>query len=151
MHLLKYVYISVWDCHGYLMYKLCLGRILKNKLSKLTTDSTSKIFKYLSPIKLINKYCIWVFCIQFSVAMEIVNHKMWCSSSWYKILYSNEPTFLLTVPKRCFFCGSFLLFAFLVCLSYCRVCSLHAGKGLTSWLYCIWCFSCVLLLSYIVS
>ena len=33
--------------------------------------------------------------------------------------------FLLTIPRRCFFCGSFLLFVFCVCLSYCRVCSLQ--------------------------
>ena len=37
-------------------------------------------FKNLLPIKLITKYCIWVICIQFSVAMETVNPKIWCSS-----------------------------------------------------------------------
>ena len=55
-------------------------------------------------------------------------------------LYFKEPLFLLTVPRRCFFCGSFSLFVFRVCLSYCLVFSLQAGKGLTSWLSCIWCF-----------
>ena len=47
--------------------------------------------------------------------------------------------FLLTVPRRCFFCGSFLLFVFRVCRVFLSV---HrsfspAGKGLTSWLSCV--------------
>ena len=33
--------------------------------------------------------------------------------------------FLLTVPRRCSFYGSFLLFVSRVCLSYCLVCSLQ--------------------------
>ena len=44
-----------------------------------------RYFKYLSPIKLIIKYCIWVFCMQLSVAMETVNPKNWCSSCFQKV------------------------------------------------------------------
>ena len=49
---------------------------------------------------------------------------------------------LLTIRRRCFFCGSLLLFVFCVFLSYCLVCPLqpfgpHAGLGLTSWLICM--------------
>ena len=57
-----------------------------------------------------------------------------CGLSWYNILYLKISKFLLTISRRCFFCGSFSLFVFHVCLSYCRVCSLlpcgHLlGKG----------------------
>ena len=53
-------------------------------------------------------------------------------------MLSAPVIFLLTVPRRCFFCGSFLLFVFRVILS----CMFHtalwspAGKGLTSWFSC---------------
>ena len=33
--------------------------------------------------------------------------------------------FLLTIPRRCFFCGSFCYLCVCVCLSYCLVCSLQ--------------------------
>ena len=50
-----------------------------------------------------------------------------------------------TVYRRCFFCGSFLLFVFRVCHAVLSVhCSLAlwspVEKGLTSWLSCMWCF-----------
>ena len=38
--------------------------------------------------------------------------------------------FLLTVPRRCFFCGSFLLFMFRVCHA---VLSVHSSLMVTSW------------------
>ena len=44
-----------------------------------------RYFKYLLLIKLITKYWIWLFCIQFSVAMETVNPKIWCSSRFQKV------------------------------------------------------------------
>ena len=44
-----------------------------------------RYFKYQSLIKLITKYCIWVFCIQFSVAMNTVNPKIWCASCFQKV------------------------------------------------------------------
>ena len=41
---------------------------------------------------------------------------------WYRQTCLSLPViFLLTVPRLCFFCGSFLLFVFHLCLSYCRV------------------------------
>ena len=42
---------------------------------------------------------------------------------------------LLTVPRRRFFCGSFLLFMFRVCLVFLSVLWSPAVKGLTSWLF----------------
>ena len=52
--------------------------------------------------------------------------------------------FLRTVPRRCFFCGSFLLVMLLVCvvmscLFFVALLS-PAAKGLTSWLLCVLCF-----------
>ena len=51
--------------------------------------------------------------------------------------------FLLTVPRRYFFCGSFLLFVFPVCHVFLAVVALWslAGKWLTSCLSCVWCFT----------
>ena len=46
---------------------------------------------------------------------------------------------LLTVPRRCFLCGYFCYCRFIYVFVYCPVCSLHAGKGLTSWLSCVSC------------
>ena len=45
--------------------------------------------------------------------------------------------FLLTVPRRCFFCGPFLQFVFRVCLClFLAVLWPHAGKGLLA-LLCV--------------
>ena len=53
---------------------------------------------------------------------------------------SPPVNFLLTVPRRCFFCGSFLLFecvfAILSCLFLAALLS-PVGKVLTSWLSCM--------------
>ena len=66
-------------------------------------------FKYLSLIKLITKYCIWIFCIQFSVAMETVNPIIWCSSRLQKVniqleyfVFSNRKhlNYLCTIYKK---------------------------------------------------
>ena len=52
----------------------------------------------------------------------------------------SSKIFLLTVPMRYFFCGSFMLFLSCDCFAFVRVCLLFvalwspAGKGLTSWL-----------------
>ena len=51
--------------------------------------------------------------------------------------------FLLTVPGRCFFCRSFLLFMFRVCHAFLSVIAAlwsPLGKGMTSWLSCMLCF-----------
>ena len=46
--------------------------------------------------------------------------------------------FLLTIPWRCFFCGSILLFVFVILSCLFLVALLSAvGKGLTSWVSCI--------------
>ena len=48
--------------------------------------------------------------------------------------------FLLTVPRRYFFCGSFMLSLSCFCYAFMHICllmpcgHLAAGKGLTSWL-----------------
>ena len=55
-------------------------------------------------------------------------------------MVSNEILcFQLTVPRRYFFCGSFMFLFCLVFAMFCArlfICALwsHAGKGLTSWL-----------------
>ena len=43
-----------------------------------------------------------------------------------------SPFFLLTVPRRCFFCGSFLLFMFHVCFCY-AVLSVPCSLLITCW------------------
>ena len=65
-----------------------------------------------------------------------------------------EAFSLLTVPRWCFFCGSFLLFMLCVCHSFL---SFHCSLEVTCWeradlLTCLYLkFSCVLLLSHVVS
>ena len=67
-----------------------------------------RLFKYLLSTELMTKYCIWVFCIQFSVAVETVNPKFWCPSRFQKLisnwhaLFSNRKFFnyLRTIYKR---------------------------------------------------
>ena len=65
---------------------------------------------------------------------------------------------LLTVPMQCFFCGSFLLFVFRDCLSYCLISRsvpwslvVTFWERLTSWLSCMWCFLVFLSLSHMMS
>ena len=60
----------------------CIKCVMKEFWKPNTQNSQStqflKYFKYLSPTNVIIKYCHWVFCIKFSVAMETVNPKIWC-------------------------------------------------------------------------
>ena len=62
---------------------------------------------------------------------------------------------LLTVPRRCFFRGSFLLFMFRVCHAFClfffAALWSPVGKRLTSWLSCVSCFLVFLSLPHVVS
>ena len=56
--------------------------------------------------------------------------------NWFK---PSSKIFLLTVPRRCFFCGSFMLFLSCLLLCFMHVCLLMPcthllGKGLISWL-----------------
>ena len=45
------------------------------------------------------------------------------------------------VPRRCFFCGSFILFMFRVWHAFFNAALWSpAGKGLTAWLSFVWCF-----------
>ena len=71
-------------------------------------------------------------------------------SKWLpkRTMYSTV-NILLTVPGRCFFCGSFLLFMFRARLFIAALRSL-AVKGLTSWLSCMRCFLLFLSLSHVV-
>ena len=73
-------------------------------------------------------------------------------------LQNQPPEFLLvpTVPKWCFFCGSFLLFIFHVCLCFAFL-SVRCGLVFTCWkrvdllvFFCVM-FACVLSLSHMVS
>ena len=76
---------------------------------------------------------------------------------WYRQTCLSPPViFLLTVPRRCFFVDPFyhlrFLFAFVIlsCLFHAALWS-PAGKGLTHWLFCVWCFLVFLSLSHVVS
>ena len=58
------------------MYKMCPERIVKIDSQNSQLTQVLRYCKYISPIKLITKYCInGVFRIQFSVALETVNPK----------------------------------------------------------------------------
>ena len=62
-------------------------------------------------------------------------------------ILSHPVIFLLTVPRRYFFCGSFL-FAFVILSLLCLAALwAPAGKVLTSWLSCMWRFVVILSLS----
>ena len=91
--------IDSWSLHPYLLLisssiqvpkwvshvKCVLEEFWKNNSQNSQSTQYLRYFKYLSPIKLITKYYIWVFCIQFSGAMETVNHKFWRSSCFQKV------------------------------------------------------------------
>ena len=55
-------------------------------------------------------------------------------NDWYHKTSLSHPVkiFLLTVPKRCFFCGSFLLFLFRVCRCH-EFLSVHCSLLVTCW------------------
>ena len=55
-------------------------------------------------------------------------------------IVNHSHTSLLAVPRRCFFCGSFLLFMFHVSLCYAvlYVPCVRLLRGLASWLSCVW-------------
>ena len=62
--------------------------------------------------------------------------------------------FLLTVPRWCFFKGSFFKFVFAFAILSCLFLSAlwsPVRKGLTSWLSCMWCFLVFLSLPHMVS
>ena len=69
---------------------------------------------------------------------------------WYRQTYLSPPViFLLTAPRRCFFCGSFLLFLFCVCLWH-TVLSVPCSLVVTCWeradllaLLCVMFFLCL--------
>ena len=73
---------------------------------------------------------------------------------WYHKTSLQERYYLLTVPRRCFFCGLFLLFMFRVCHA---AMSVYCSLVVTCWeranLLAHLClvFSCVLSLSHVVS
>ena len=79
--------------NGYSMSKMCPGKMVKKKSQNSQPTQIVRYFKYISPIKLIAKYCIHVFCIQFSVALETVNPKISCSSGFQKV----------NIQLKCFF------------------------------------------------
>ena len=69
-------------------------------------------------------------------------------------MFKPSSGFLLTVPRRCFFCGFFVSYVSWLSLLCGLVCSLqhlwsHAGKGMVSWLPCVLCFHIVMSLSHI--
>ena len=53
------------------MYKMCPGRIVKNKFSKLTAATSSLIVQEYIADKLITKYCIHVFAYNLVVNPKI--------------------------------------------------------------------------------
>ena len=55
-------------------------------------------------------------------------------------IVNHSHTSLLAVPRRCFFCGLFVLFMFHVSLCYAvlYVPCVRLLRGLASWLSCVW-------------
>ena len=53
--------------------KCVLEELRKTHSQNSQPTKVLRYFKYISPIKLITKYCIHVFCKQFSVALETVH------------------------------------------------------------------------------
>ena len=91
-----------------------------------------------------------------SLVYILVDFLSWSTSGWgwYRQTCLSPPVFyLLNVPGWCFFCVSFLLFVFRVILSCLSIAALWspAGKRLTYWLSCVWCFLVFLSLSHVVS
>ena len=88
--------------------QVLLGEVWKTNPQTSQPTRFLRHFKYLSAIKLITKYCIWVFCMQFSVAMETVNPKIWFLSRFQRVniqqecFISNRTYFnyLCTIYKR---------------------------------------------------
>ena len=67
-----------------------------------------------------------------------------------KLVKALQEKYFMTVPRVCFFYGSFLLLMFSVYHAFSSVhCSLvvTCWEGLTSWLGCVWCFAVFSLLS----
>ena len=106
--------------------------------------------------------CIWRWCIdKFGIFHANQIYVSWSTLELRVRLVSlnmfKPPSnALLTVPRRCFFFGSFLLFMLHVVvamLSFLFLAALWslAGKGLTSWLSCVLCFLLFLPLSHMVS
>ena len=56
--------------------KCVLEELCKTYSQNSQPTQVLRYFKYISPINLITKYCIYVFCIQFSVALETVSPKI---------------------------------------------------------------------------
>ena len=56
--------------------KCVLEELWKDNSQNSQLTQALRYFKYISLIELITKYCIHVFCIQFTVALETVNPKI---------------------------------------------------------------------------
>ena len=99
------IQVPKWISH---LSKYSLEEVGKANAQNSQQTQFLRYFKYILPIKLNTKYCIWAFCIKFSVAMESVNPKIWCSSCFQKViiqleyLFSNRTYFnyLCTKYKR---------------------------------------------------
>ena len=82
--------------------------------------------------------CVWHFVVFFVTFQYGVLSQVWYLS-WRRETGLSPPVkyFLLTVPRRYFFCGSFALFMTCVCHAFALFITAlwsPAGKGLTSWL-----------------
>ena len=51
-----------------------------------------------------------------------------------KLVQALQYNILLTVPRRYFFCGSFMFFCLVFVMPLCVSVYLRLGKGMTSWL-----------------
>ena len=85
---------------------------------------------------------VWYFIVSFP-HLCILSYFGSTFSTWYTLIIQMQRLGIIlgVIPRRYFFCGSFFLFMFHVCLYYIVLfvpysLVIPAGKGLTSWLSC---------------
>ena len=75
--------------------KCVLEELCKTHSQNSQPTKVVRYFKYISPIKLITKYCIHVFCKQFSVALETVHPNFCMLNGLPKSKYPTEMLYFL--------------------------------------------------------
>ena len=73
------------DQMGIPCIKCVLEELWKTNSQNSQLTQVLKYLKYILPVKLTIKYCINVFFIQFSIALETVNPKIWCSKCFQNV------------------------------------------------------------------
>ena len=93
--------------------------------------------------------------IYFVKVLSVRNKQVKTQQKQLNVLSPPVKVFLLTVPRRCFFCGSFCYLCFVLivfCCLFIAVLWSPAGRALTSWLsWRMWCLIVFLSLSHVMS